>query len=271
MPIRSLCNEINKPIIVKLYTMKNFSAPAFAWLVLTAACVALILAGLRVALKRTNWEKSRQQIIFSGAIAIIVLWVALLLILSYNGFFADFSKLPPRPALAIMIPLPFVLLFAFSKGGTQLLRSIPPHWLVLMQSFRIMVELLLLVAFIAGKLPVQMTFEGRNFDIVTGVLALPVGYVLMRKKSNAKKWLIGFNIIGLLLLLNVLMIAVFSMPTPLRQFTNEPALTLVAQFPFILLPGVLVPVAYTMHIFSLRQQLAANKDHYTVNYPQLTE
>lgn len=249
----------------------SFSAPAFAWLLLTAACVILILAGLKAALKRTNWEKSRQQKIFSAAIAIITGWIALLLSLSYNGFFADFSKLPPRPALAILIPLPFVLLFAFSKGGTQLLQSIPAHWLVLMQSFRIAVELLLLVAFINNKLPIQMTFEGRNFDIITGVLALPVGYLLMKKKSNAKKLLIAFNIIGVLLLLNVLMVAVLSMPTPLRQFTNEPALTLVAEFPFILLPGVLVPLAYGLHVLSLRQQLVANKNHYTANYPRFTE
>lgn len=34
---------------------------------------------------------------------------------------------------------------------------------------------------------------------------------------------------------------------------NEPSNVLLAQFPFILLPGVLVPLAYTLHIFSLRQ------------------
>jgi hypothetical protein len=40
---------------------------------------------------------------------------------------------------------------------------------------------------------------------------------------------------------------------------NEPANTLVAQFPFILLPGVLVPLAYTLHIFSLRQLMSRQK------------
>jgi len=62
-----------------------------------------------------------------------------------------------------------------------------------------------------------------------------------------------YNIGGLLLLVNVLVIAVLSMPTPLRVFHNEPANTLLAYFPYIYLPGVLVPLAYTLHIFSLRQ------------------
>jgi hypothetical protein len=180
----------------------------------------------------------------------------LLTILSSNGFFTDFSKLPPRPALAMLIPLPIIILIAFSKTGTQLLQTLPSHWLVLMQSFRIIVELLLLFAFMAGKLPVQMTFEGRNFDVVTGVLALPVGYLIARKKSYASKLGIAFNILGILLLSNILVIAVLSMPTSIRYFMNEPSNTLVGQFPFILLPGALVPIAYTMHIFSLRQLLA---------------
>ena len=237
--------------------MKNdLSIPAITWMLLTGICVVLMLMGLKAALKRTGWEKQRQKMIFFSASLISIAWIAWLLILSYDGFFANFSKLPPRPALALIIPLPFVLLFSFSKAGTQLLQGVPSHWPALMQSFRIFVELLLLLAFLNHKLPVQMTFEGRNFDIVTGILALPVGYAIYKKSVQSKKLAIIFNIIGLLLLINVLVIAILSMPTPLRYFTNEPANTLVAQFPFILLPGVLVPIAYGLHIFSLRQLLA---------------
>ena len=227
----------------------NFSTPGFLWPLLTLICVVLILTGLNAALKRTGWEKNRRQKIFFGTTVLIVIWIGLLSVLSYKGFFADFSKMPPRPALAVLIPLPFVLLFAFSKKGTQLLQSVPSHWLVYMQSFRIVVELLLLFAFMAGKLPVQMTFEGRNFDVITGVLALPVGYLLARKKSYSTKLAVAFNIVGLTLLLNILVIAVLSMPTPFRYFMNEPSNTLVAEFPFILLPGVLVPIAYTTAYF----------------------
>jgi len=216
----------------------------------------MILTGLRAVLKKTKWGKSDQDKTFFGALFILVIWISLLTVLSRNGFFTDFNKLPPRPALAMLIPLPIIFLIAFSKKGTQLLQTVPSHWLVFMQSFRIIVELLLLFAFMAGKLPVQMTFEGRNFDVITGVLALPVGYVVARKKSYAPKLAIAFNVIGIMLLLNILVIAVLSMPTSIRYFMNEPSNTLVGQFPFILLPGVLVPIAYTMHIFSLRQLLA---------------
>ena len=240
--------------------MKNdILIPAIAWILLTILCLVFIMAGLSATLKRTGWEKGYSRKILLQTTIVIAVWVGLLTILSYNGFFSDFSLLPPRPALALIIPLPIILLVAFSKKGTQLLQSIPPQWIVWMQSFRIAVELLLLVAFINEKLPVQMTFEGRNFDILSGILALPVGYVLAKGKSYAPKLAIAFNVIGMLLLINILVIAVLSMPTPIRYFMNEPANTLVAEFPYILLPGVLVPIAYTMHIFSLRQLLAKEK------------
>ena len=237
--------------------MKNhFSAPDFLWPLLTFVCLVFILSGLYSALKNTGWSKNRRKKIFFVTSTVIVIWTALLTILSIKGFFSDFSKLPPRPALAMLIPLPISIIIVFSKTGKQLLRSVPPQWLVFMQSFRIVVELLLLVAFMTGKLPVQMTFEGMNFDVITGILALPVGYLLTRKKTYASKLAIVFNVIGIALLLNILVIAVLSMPTSIRYFMNEPSNTLVANFPFILLPGVLVPIAYTIHIFSLCQLLA---------------
>lgn len=238
--------------------MKNDFIPVIAWIMLTAICIAFILIGFNEALKRSGWLKKTRQKIFLTVASIIGIWTILLLILSNNGFFADFTHLPPRPGVTLLIPLPFVLLFAFSKKGTLLLQSIPSHWLIYMQSFRIAVELLLLLAFIGGRLPVQMTFEGRNFDIVTGLLALPVGYWVATRRTYGKKLAIVFNVIGMLLLLNILVIAVLSMPTPIRYFMNEPANTLVADFPFILLPGVLVPVAYGLHILSLRQLLKSD-------------
>ena len=233
--------------------MNNDFVPAVAWIVLTAICIAFILIGLNEALRNSGWEKKRRQRIFFTVGVAIGGWTILLLALSYNGFFADFSHLPPRPGIVLLVPLPFILLLAFSKKGTELLQSIPTHWLIYMQSFRIALELLLLLAFIGGRLPVQMTFEGNNFDIITGILALPVGYWVATRKINAKKLAIAFNIIGLLLLLNILIIAVLSMPTPFRYFMNKPANTIVAQFPYILLPGILVPLAYGLHVLSLRQ------------------
>jgi len=116
---------------------------------------------------------------------------------------------------------------------------------------RILVEIVLWRALLLNLLPIQMTFEGHNFDALNGLLAIPVAMIIKKKWSPGIS--LAYNIIGLLLLLNILVIAVLSMPTPIRCFMNEPANTLVGEFPFIYLPAVLVVTAYSLHIFSLRQ------------------
>jgi hypothetical protein len=238
--------------------MKNlFSMPGLLWVFVSAAGLTIIFRGLKIALEKTGWKSKRK--IFLRSIIIVLAWIIFLSILSINNFFSNFSKLPPRLLLPIVFPLPFVLIIAFSKKGTELLQSLPQHWPVFFQSFRIFVEILLWLAFLKNLMPVQMTFEGRNFDLLTGIFALPIGYVLMQRKSYSTKLAIAYNILGLALLLNVLVIAMLSMPTPMRYFMNDPANTLVAEFPFIFLPGILVPMAYSMHIFSLRKLLFEKK------------
>ena len=221
-------------------------------------CYFLLLRGLRKAL-HAGFGVTQQSSIFRRAVILLTAWIALLGGLSVSGFFTDFSRLPPRPALAVLLPLPVVLAVSFSKTGKQLLRNAPPHWLIYLQSFRIVVEIILWLSVIWGLLPVQMSFGGSNFDLVSGLLALPVGYYCYVKKTWPSVIVLFYNIMGLLLLLNVILVTTFSMPVPFRLFHHEPDSALVAQFPFIFLPGFLVPLAYSMHIFSIRQWSMARK------------
>jgi hypothetical protein len=188
-----------------------------------------------------------------NTLIIVFCWVALLTVLSLSGYFADFSHLPPRVGLAVLIPLPIVLFVAFSRTGTEWLRRVAPQRLVYWQSFRILVEIGLWVNYMRGLIPVQMSFEGRNFDVLSGLLAIPVGYYCFVRKSWPRWIVVVYNIVGLALLLNIIIISMLSMPTPLRYFHNEPANTLLGHFPYIFLPGLLVPLAYSLHILSLRQ------------------
>jgi len=231
----------------------NFSSPGFLWPLLTIICLIIIGYGLQQALHRTSFDRRKKQRIIIGTVFCFVLWVTAITVLSYKDFFSDFQSLPPRPVIAMLFPLPVILLLSFSSTGTQILKAVPPHWLILMQSFRIFVEILIWFAVLANKFPIQMSFEGRNFDIFSGILALGAAYLMVKMPIASQKIIISFNIIGILLLLNILIVALLSMPTSVRYFMNNPSAELVAQFPFILLPSVLVPIAYSFHIFSLRQ------------------
>ncbi|MES2371974.1 MAG: hypothetical protein V4557_05300 [Bacteroidota bacterium] len=225
--------------------------PAILMSLLSFVCLAVILRGLRMAMRKTNWDMVTQQKIFSRTLVVLIVWIALVTILALMGFFTELSTMPPKPVLVIFIPAIILLFLSFSKKGKELLIATPPHWLIAMQSFRILVEILLWRAFVLNLLPVQMTFEGNNFDALSGLLAIPFAIAVMKKWSP--RVVLVYNVIGLALLTNILVIAVLSMPTPLRYFMNEPANTLVGEFPFVYLPAILVVIALAFHIFSLRQ------------------
>jgi hypothetical protein len=82
-----------------------------------------------------------------------------------------------------------------------------------------------------------------------------VAYYCFNKKSWSPKVAIVWNIAGLLLLANIVVIAILSTPFPFRVFMNDPANTIVFYFPFIWLPSVAVPFALLLHLISLRRLL----------------
>ena len=212
------------------------------FLLFTIGCVLLVFYGLM-----------RNGLPVKRFLVLILIWAGVSAALSLSGFLSDFSNFPPRMFLILGIPLVLVTIFTFSTKSNLYLKKIPPEWIVNLQSFRVVVELFLWWAFVDNLLPVQMTFEGRNFDILAGLTAPLVAVLWLRPSGHKPILVIIWNCLGLMLLLNILIIAVLSMPTPARYFTNEPANTLVATFPWVWLPGILVILAYALHILSIKQ------------------
>ena len=218
----------------------------------------LFLKALRSGLAKTNFIPSKRKRIFYGAVIALSGWTILISILSITGIILDFSTVPPKLFIVLIIPFVSILVITFTKTSKEILDVIPTHHIIRLQSFRMVVEILLWILFIQNLLPVQMTFEGRNFDILAGLSAPFIAYLCRAKKLHRSIALL-WNVICLGLLMNIVIIAVLSMPTPFRVFMNEPSNTIVAHFPFVFLPGLLVPLAYGLHFFSLRQLMNKNK------------
>ena len=225
-------------------------------LALLIACCAYALAAPFWALRRVHRQlefpedRSKKQLLRVGLVAIG--WLLLTGVLAGIGFYKDFTGMPPRFFANIVVPLALVLWVTFSKGLRELLPHVPPQWLVYAQAFRIPVEIFLWLLFLDGVAPVQMSYEGLNMDVFSGILALPAGWWIAKRKRGWRKVLFAYNVVGMLLLLNILVIAVLSAPLPIRVFMNEPANTFVTGLPWVYLPALLVVMAYTLHIFSWR-------------------
>ena len=225
------------------------------YIALTLICLAFVLIGVRKTFSRMGMPvavaKKRMAIITMC----IVAWLVLVSILSLTGFLSDFSTMPPKLMLLLPVPLIVILWLTFSSRTRPFLAAIPASWLMYLQVFRVPVEVFLWLQFLDGLTPVQMTFEGLNWDVLTGITAPIFAYICFGQGRNLRGLAIAWNLFGLVLLLNIVTIALLSAPVPFRTFMNEPANTLVTVFPVSFLPLVLVPLAYTLHFFSLRKLL----------------
>lgn len=152
-----------------------------------------------------------------------------------------------------------VLILAISVGisisplGRRMSTGLPVVVLVGFQGFRVLVELAMHRAYTEGIMPVQMSYSGRNFDIVSGLTALGVAFWLW--SGPRRQWrpiVTAWNVLGSLLLLNILIIALLSAPTALRRFANEPPNVWVTQAPFVWLPAVMVLAAIVGHLLVFR-------------------
>lgn len=179
-------------------------------------------------------------------------WLALTGGAAASGVLARFDVLPPPLMVLVATSAVLSTTVALSRIGRLLAEGLPLAALVGFQAFRLPLELVLHRLSLDGVLPVQMTFDGMNYDIATGVLAVPLALWLSRGGAPRVVVLL-WNLLGLALLLTIITIAILSAPGPLRAFVNEPANTIVTTLPFVWLPTVLVQAAWIGHLLVFRR------------------
>jgi hypothetical protein len=235
-----------------------YTASQAGLVLLTLVYVSLFLNEVRKGLASSGLPRESQRRFFSRLVAVVVIWAILVSAWSASGKMGDFSTFPLNLMPVLLVPLILLCILVYSKTFSNALHLIPPERIVRLQSFRFFVEISLWAMFTADLLPVQMTFEGRNFDILAGLSAIPVSILISRGKLG-RTGLIVWNVICLGLLLNIVIVAILSTPSPWRIFINEPANNIVTRFPVSWLPGMLVPLAYYLHVLSIKQLIAPSK------------
>lgn len=216
------------------------------------AMVAVLAFLFIIALRKAGTDdkdKSRWTLI---GLLIVAVWLGVSALIAQSGILREFERRPP-PFVLFAFGFTFATaILAFSPVGTRLVKGASLAGLIAFQAFRIPVELWLHRLYQEGVVPVQMTYSGRNFDILSGILGIGLGLWAMR--GRPPRWAIWlFNIVGLALLINIVTVAILSAPVPMRRFFNEPANTFVAHWPFVWLPAFLVQAAWFGHLLVFRR------------------
>lgn len=204
-----------------------------------------VLVGIWLFAKATHCNQN--FLIISG------LWIVFQSVVGLAGVYTAVNPTPPRFPLLLVPPiLAIVLLFSTAKGRA-FLDGLDARALTLFHVVRVPVELVLFWLFVHKAVPELMTFEGRNFDILSGLSAPLVYYFGFRKSRINRRLLLVWNVVCLGLVLTIMVNALLSAPTPFQQFGFEQPNIAIQYFPFVLLPSCLVPLVLLGHFAMLRR------------------
>lgn len=216
--------------------------------VLTAAMLVCIFYLFKYA---DNQKKLRKN-----AAILLIIWVSYVVIMTFTGILDNLS-MPPKAPVFIIIPAFIIVFITTSRKSFQsVIVHTPKHISIFIQSFRVLVELLIYGAFLDGLFPQRVTFEGLNYDILMGIIALPMGFLVLKGVAK-RKAILAFNIVGLMVL--SLTGYAFVSSFYFSDFVSATGEIALVKAPFILLPGVLLPFAIFYHIVSIKQNLSSEK------------
>ena len=186
---------------------------------------------------------------------ILLAWLVLQAAIGLTGFYTITNTLPPRFTLLILPPLFFIAVLFITGKGRAFIDSLNIKSLTLLHIVRIPVEFTLFGLFIHKAIPQLMTFEGRNFDIISGITAPFIYYFGFIKNKIPQTVLLAWNFICLALLINIVMNAVLSAPFTFQQFAFDQPNIAIFYFPFVWLPCCVVPIVLFSHLATIRQLL----------------
>ncbi len=208
--------------------------------------------------KNSAADKAKQLAtkIFIGGI----IWLSIQSAFAINNVYnSNTDSLPPKIVAFGLLPIFLLIgLLFITKKGKQFIDSLPLVNITYIHIVRIPVEIVLFWLFINKTVPELMTFEGRNFDILSGISAPLIAYFGITKGKINKKIILIWNFICLGLLFNIVIHAILSSPFPFQQLAFDQPNIAVLNFPFVWLPTFIVPVVLFSHLVSIRQLRSKN-------------
>lgn len=181
-------------------------------------------------------------------------WMLLTGYLSTTGFYRQVDVVPPRVVSVAVLPA-ILLIIVFFLFFRSFVNDFSLKFLTLLHVVRIPVEIVLLWLYQYGQVPRQMTFEGWNFDILSGITAPAVAWLAFKGGRVNRPLLVIWNLLALGLLANIVTIAVLSFRSPFQKIGLDQPNVGVTYLPFIWLPAIVVPVVLFAHLAALYQLL----------------
>jgi hypothetical protein len=185
---------------------------------------------------------------------IVSIWAIIQSILGLSVIYQHTDlPVPLIMPLGIMPTIIAILACLTTSKGKKFLKLINLQTLTYFHSIRIVVEILLALLYQIGVMSIYITYHGTNFDLLSGLTAPIIAYFVFKQNLKHPKLLFWWNALALLLLLNVVITAIFAIPSPFQKLAFEQPNLAILYFPFNLLPTVIVPLVMFAHVVAFFQ------------------
>ncbi len=229
--------------------LQSFLSAQLLVFILTLGVVIALLWGLHKAASRIGMAHTARRQLLSYTGLGILLWLSILTELSRMGLLLNATSIPVLAWVFIPV-LVMGLWLARSPTFGLLLRFVGPAWLVWIHTFRAFLALTFYLSWRAGLLPVHLSVQGLNQDFIVGITAPMAGLLFFNRRFYLLQALL-WHLFGLLLAAAVLLLIVWSTPSAHAAFAQTT--TLFTEFPFVWIPGFLLPLAMVLHGWALWQ------------------
>ena len=211
-----------------------------------------ILTGLWLGLARTDLQAGTRAKVWLAIAVPFTLWLAAVWGLAVEGAFRPRPGVPALP-IAILVPVLLGLpLLLRSTRVAAILDATPPSWLIGLQVYRVFGGIFL-VAWSRGNLSGTFALPAGTGDVLVGLLALPVAYLVHRSAPISRKAAIAWNVLGLVDFAIAIGIGILSAPGPLQVIVPDRPNAGLGTFPTVMIPAFAVPSSILLHALSLRQ------------------
>ena len=225
------------------------STSLVALIVVSAAIVVLAL--FLVMWHERTTKRTATVAVVSGIV--LVAWMVSTCVLASSGFYLPPSSGPPPVGVQLLFAL---ALLAVAVIASPSLRSLLTNQanLIRLNVWRL-VGAVFLALMLTGQVPAIWALPAGLGDVLIGATAFWVAGRL--EAPGGRKRAIIFNLLGLLDLIVAISLGMITSPGSTQLLQTTPSAGLLTQFPLVLVPTFLVPLAIANHLVSLKQLLGA--------------
>ena len=222
------------------FALPELQATGVPSVVIRLTIHTVMLTGLWLGVARTGFDAAMRLKVWLAIALPFTAWLALVWWQAVEGAFRPRPGVPAIPIaifLPVLVGLPFLLR---SRRVGAVLDAMPASWLVGLQTYRIFGGIFLVV-WSRGGISGTFAVPAGAGDVLVGLLALPVAYLLYAGAPGARGAAIAWNVLGLADFAIAIGIGILSTPGPLQLIVPDRPNAQLGTFPTVMIPVFAVP------------------------------